>query len=201
MKNNLEISRYKKNVEYFADTKGCDEVPNTGPEHGRIVMQNILRTAENYVHIFAGNLNGDLSNGEYLTELERCLAPVAPKRKFFQRLKPSKIFYGKGLGVKVILVNGSSPDSRAVELIKKYRAIYPQRIKIGTTTARSLQHLEFEETRFLNEPFHFTVADTRMYRIEMDIKNYFAKVCFNDFIKGMKLESAFGCMDFVDLPD
>jgi hypothetical protein len=147
------LSDYKLAIEHLANT--CDPYvfANSGQDHACIVMSNIFRTAKNHVNIFARDLRGDVSKGEYLTSFENYLKTP-------------------GTSMSVLLEETPKPQSQAFEILKRHK-----RDNVKVYLINAVAKAAFTENGVLN---HFTTADNRMFRFETDTEKYMAVCGFND---------------------
>ena len=146
---------YSEAIKTLAETSDPEIFDNSGPDHATTVMSNIFRTSKNHVRIFAGDLGGNVSKGEYLIELERYL--------------------DKGNKLSIVLENrpkrGNGDQKTAFDIIEKYNKINPNKVFIGYLNQNS---------PYKNLGIHFTIGDERMYRLETDTNLYTARCSFND---------------------
>lgn len=147
-----DIDAYRIAIENLAATSSDYVFANSGAEHACIVMSNIFKTAQTNVYMFAKNLKGDVSKGEYLIQLEE---------------------YLKNRGYLQVLLEENSDEnsSEAIKIMKKY----PNKISISVIDKTVLQ--KRQEIGNIN---HFTIADDKMFRYETDVVNYTAVCSFND---------------------
>jgi hypothetical protein len=171
-------------VSYFADKKTNNVITNVNAIHATLTMNNIFRTAEKYVYIVAKDLNGSVSTKEYVGWL----------MDFLNK---------KDTILKIILEHNidSSSSSIAIPEIKAYKEKYQisnDRITLGY--AKNISDLEFSEDELSffdikeknkSSIKHYAIADDRMYRLEIDTKEYIAIANFNDKDKVQKLKEKF----------
>jgi hypothetical protein len=163
----IDLDEYSQTIEYLAEAQDNVEFTNSGKDHARIVMSNIFKTANQYVYILARDLGGEVSKGVYLDELEN--------------------FLNRGGKLKVILEKAPDKKSKAIDIILTYKQGHPnQNIEIA--------YANDYDSLFLFDDYklkHFTIADGRMYRLEIDTDKYLALVNFNDSIKAHDLLEKF----------
>jgi hypothetical protein len=150
--NTQDIGSYKLAIENLANKRESFNFTNSGAEHACVVMSNIFRTADTNVYLFAKNLNGMVSKGDYLTQLDNYLKKDNSK-------------------IDILLEENPSENSQAIEVLKKSKN---QNIKI------SIANKELLSSRSKDKIYHFTIADNRMFRFETDTENYTAVCDFND---------------------
>jgi len=160
----LDITTYEKVVSLLATSKSTRQFTNAGKDYATIVMKNIFKTSESSILLFAGGLKGDVSQGEYLAELENYLQKKSSYLTvLLEKAPPEDTDYQR--------------NYRAISLIKKYRALNKNRFKIKVI---SQEKLDWLKNKYNGKVFHFTVGDYRMYRFETEMDNYEAIACFND---------------------
>lgn len=151
-----KLKKYRKAIANLADREGQYIFPNSSANHAMVVMCNIFRTAKEYVYVFAGDLNGDVSKDEYIDELVR----------FMNRDNVELI---------VVLERKPQGKSDAVEAILKFRRENPtKKIKIGLA-----KDSECSLKLFNGQHRHFTISDDRMFRLELIPTKYIAQGSFN----------------------
>jgi hypothetical protein len=166
--NNLD--EYSLAIAKLASSKSNFQFTNSGENHARIVMSNIFKTSEYNIKMFAGNLKGDVSKGDYLTALE----------SFLQK---------KGTKLTVLLEGNPDQNSAAFSLIRKYQNINKERISISLVSPEKL-----EATKVNGQNNHFTIGDDRMFRFETDTQQYTAVCNFNDLEKCQRLNDIFNVL-------
>lgn len=166
--NTQDIGSYTRTIENLANTKEKFPFANSGKEHACVVMSNIFRTADSHVRIFAKNLNGTISKGEYLTQLENYLK--------------------KNKSISVLLEENPENRSEAINLIAKYKKDCPDKITISIADKDTLGKVRKDMK------YHFTIADDRMFRFETDTENYTAVCDFNDSSSYKMLDTIFNAL-------
>ena len=165
------INTYKLAIEEFAESEEDYEFPNSGEIHAAIVMSNILRKAKRKIIMFAGDLNGKVSgDADYLIELEN--------------------FLKRSGSLELILENNPSVNSKANNVIKKYKNNNVKTYLFDDAIAK--------KNNFNKPPFHFIVADNRMFRIEFDTETFKAKCNFNSPKIASDLTNLFSKMLFAN---
>jgi len=154
IKEGINIEDYNKAISSLANTKDKMVFSNGGAAHAACVMSNIFKTSEKSIQIFAGNLNGDISNDpSYMKELES--------------------FINRGGQISLLLENKPEGSvSKAFNLLNVFSNLSPDKIKIKFTK----QCLTDDSGKRI----HFTVGDSRMYRFETDTEKYTAICSFNN---------------------
>ena len=148
-----DINEYKVAVKRLADTNSNFVFTNSGADHARVVMETIFKTSKEHINIFAGDLNGAVSKGDYLLALENYLK--------------------SGRSISVLLEKyDEKKTSEALELLLKYKKSGQTNISIAIANPKSL------DASIKNN--HFTVGDNHMFRFETDMINYTAVCNFND---------------------
>ena len=160
---------YKNSIEFFAKNSESFEFENKGREHAAIVLQNMLKYSKTEFLIFSGCLDGDVAdNVEFLFELEKYLE----SGKTFKLLLESDI---------------NSNKSEALKLVEKHSADSDNvKIKIASTS-----FLGEIKSLFEGEILHFSVADSKAFRLETDRKDFKAIGNFNDSIPSEALKGLF----------
>jgi hypothetical protein len=151
------LRQYRKAVRKFANSKANYTLPNSSSKHATIIMCNIFRTAENYICIFAGTLAGVVSNEDWRRELRNFLEKENTRLDVILESRPEGEF--------------SQPIKDIIEAKKKYS----NRISISYATNDEVIRNLFGD----GIKRHFTFADGRMFRLEIDTENYIASASFN----------------------
>lgn len=173
----IELRAYKKAVKKMADEQVNFTIANSSKEHATVIMCNIFRTANDYIKIFAEDLHGSVSTNEYISEL----------RNFIARSEVSTL--------DVIIEAKPQNASNAIRAICNLRREYPKRVKIDY--ANDSNSLLADEERKI----HFTFADDRMFRKEIDVKHFIAIADFNNPNEVKILKSKFESIRSTPLPD
>lgn len=150
----VNLEAYKKSIESLADSKDSMIFMNSGKEHAAIVMGNIFKHSKKDIRVFAGNLNGDVSNSPYY-------------QKYLSK------FLDSGGKLKILLQEYD--ENNPPEIFNLFSSIdffYPENVEIKLSNTA----LVSDDT---NNNIHFTVGDSSMYRIENDVDKYLAKGSFN----------------------
>jgi len=161
------MKNYKKHIENLARNEESLVFKNSSARHASMVLSSIFGHSTEYLRIFAGTLNGEVQNEEYITQMH---------------------LYLKGNGkLKILLDNYTQINTELLELFKKYNYLNPDLVELKQTT----QYIIDKET---NERLHFTVGDSKMYRIENDITTRTATCSFNYPTLSVNLEKIFDKM-------
>lgn len=150
----IDLLEYKKSIESLANKKDSMVFLNSGKEHAAIVMGNIFKHSKKNVRIFAGNMNGDVSNDSY-----------------YQKYLSS--FLKSGGSLKILLQEYD--EDKCPDIFNLFNSVdffYPENVEIKLSNSSVTDDNE--------KPVHFTIGDDSMYRLENDTTNYFASGSFND---------------------
>lgn len=156
----MEMNDYLDFVEGLAKCQKDQVFFNSGPEHAAIVFSQMFKTAQKDLKIFAGDLSGEISNRDiYLKYLE-----------FFL----------------------NKPDTKVEILLQSQEYVGKSFVFMVLNKFRNKVHLKVSpvEVQLKSQPeseIHFTVADNRMLRIEVDTNKYIAECNFNNPEKAGKL--------------
>lgn len=157
---------YEQLICKLADSNDDLIFANDGPVHAAVVFSNIFRKAESSIYMFAGNLNGDVSNdAAYLKALENYLA-------------------NKLGSFSLILEELPSSESKAFRIIKKYKNLSGSNIDLFKINMKDFEKLK-------GKLLHFIVADNKMFRFEQDASTYKALCSFNSEELAQSLVSNF----------
>jgi len=148
----------------MADTFSTETFLNSSIEHAGIIFSNIFRKAENYIYIYAGDLNGGISSqNQYWFELLNFLS----KNKS-EHLK--------------ILLSKYNPDNIPDLFFRINEPEFISKIEVKY----------IDKPVMMNEKeFHFCVADGLMYRLETDVELFLAQGSFNNVDVSKSLETIF----------
>lgn len=155
---------FTKQVDKLAMESSKQSISFSGPEESAYILGTLFKHAKEYVKMYVGNFNGDISNDEYYSQ---------QVNSFLQR----------GNKLEVIANDTNPVPSEVYKAISLY-AGFKDNVVIKQTEDRILVDED-------NNPLHFAVADDKMYRIEIDIKNYVGIVCFNDCDISLNLSKVF----------
>ncbi|MES2591294.1 MAG: hypothetical protein V4608_05380 [Bacteroidota bacterium] len=146
----ISLDDYRVAIENLAATSSDFVFANSGAEHACIVMSNIFKTAKGNVNIFAKNLKGDVSKGEYLIQMENYLKTPTGNLKVV---------------LEELIQDGAS---EAIKLMQKY----------AHKVSVYVMNPDYLSSR--TQINHFTLADDKMFRYETDTVAYTAVCSFND---------------------
>lgn len=168
------MENYKTYIENLAKSKDGMMFQNSSPEHACIVMTTIFKNSEKDIRIFAGNLNGRVSNNE-----DKNL-----KKDYIDSL--IKFIEEKKGNVKIILDEFDEKflKSELFSKLQLYLFLYPKRVQI-----KKLNTSIFSDNE--KEKFHFTVGDDYMFRFENDTNSFSALGSFNNKDFSQKLITFF----------
>jgi hypothetical protein len=153
-----ELAEYEDSMRNLADVQDTFDFSNSSAAHASVVMCNIFRTADDYVYIFAEDLAGNVSNERYVNELKR----------FMRKDNRTTLT--------VILEAAPKRRSAAIKAILECKEHKPGKITIGYANDTQKAQDLLEE----GKKMHFTIADDRMYRKEIDTDEFVAKGSFNN---------------------
>lgn len=165
----VELLMYRNGVEDLANLKSEQIHYNSGPEHAMIVFKNIFNSARKEINIFSGSFDDRVCNNDsndYLKSLESYL-------------------YGGG---KLNIILNSYVDSSSnptINLLKRF--MESDRFKNNIVIKKTNKKLYYNK---VNE-MHFTTADDRIYRKEIDIEKFIATFSFNQPNEVTKLNEQF----------
>jgi len=160
-----DISKYKTLIANLANIKDDYIFPNSSQQHATVVMCNIFRTAEEYVYIVAQDLAGHVSNADYVKAL----------KDFLEK---------DDVELRVILDQRPVFRSEAINMILEQKN-HSQNTKIEIGYVENTDSIR----RFFGgQRIHFTIADERMFRKEIDTDKFIAIGSFNrtDYVKELK---------------
>ena len=161
-----EHESYKINIENLARIKDSKIFNNSDPAHAAIVLGNIMNTANFDLKIFAGNFNGAVSDHDYY---------LTALDGYLKRKLPLTIIFEKD----------PNPKSLALALLDRYSDnnsnLSVRKIKADINVSNNL---------------HFTIADSRMFRLERSSENYQARCSFNNRTVAGLLESEFSALHY-----
>ena len=161
------LEMYSQKVDHFALTESKEDFYNSGNKHALIVLKTMAKYAKNKIKIFAGNLCTEISNDEeYISYL--------------------KTFTENGGVIEILLCDYESGSTHFEKKIYKFISKHSKNIKIKTTN----EQVSIGDIKNV----HFTVVDTKMYRLEIDIDKKIAKCNFNDELTSRQFENKFDLM-------
>ena len=157
---------YKKSVNDFAEKKVDFLFSNKGNDHAAIVVSAMFKNAENYIYMYSGSLNGDVTaESEFLSALRK--------------------FIDDGKTLKVLLERTPVIEncSEALKIVMEASGSSNVIIKVIGEEAKK----EFKK----KELRHFMIADGMSFRYEIDEEKYKAICNFNDIEMAKKLSDIF----------
>lgn len=168
--------QYRKFVEDLARLKINKEFLNADTSHALIVFGNLFKYAEKEISIFAGCLCGE--SEDYL----------ANQNEYLQELSS---FIERGGKLSILLNNyvaEKAANSRLMRRIAYYQTQdqYKDNIQLKQTNSRFRLTKESSD-----KEIHFTVADEKAYRIELDIEKKVASCNFNNPSTATNIKEAF----------
>jgi hypothetical protein len=148
------VMKYEDWIENLAKNKQSILYSNSGPEHATVVLSTMFKYAQTEVCIYAGAMNGGISNKTvYLDNVAKFLS-------------------GNGK-LKMLLKDYSFENNQELfGLLRQFQFINPEQVQIRKAYTR-LVNADGNE-------IHFTTADQGMYRLEKDIGKFHAIGSFND---------------------
>lgn len=150
-----DLYEYSKAVSYYADNKKNNVLSNEGKEHAVIVFENIFRTAEKKVSIYAKNI---FSPDNEVT----CSAPYVEEiRKFLSKPNTS---------MQILLQEYD--EELSYNVLRDELKKYPDKVSFKINDVKKVREGE--------SYVHFCIADGRMYRMEYNTGNRKARCNFND---------------------
>lgn len=152
---------YRKAVEYYASNHLNYLFHNKGPEHARIIFENIFKVANEHIRIAANNLwNTEVVNTQEYTDALRTFLD-----------KPD---------TKLDIILTNEPDWNTVKMttecpnIYKLLLQYPSKVRIKTGEGKNFKKTDTHQT------VHLCTADDSIYRLEDNIDERTAICNFGD---------------------
>jgi hypothetical protein len=150
----MNLDEYRKYIKKLADSDSENVFLNSGKDHAAIVLSTIFESADSYVHLFAGNMNGGVSSQqEYADSLFKFLA--------------------KGGELEILLSEFDASNEPKIFRTIRLAKSMGLKVEVKVTPERLVN----DET---GGELHFAVADDKMYRAEHDTDNFLAVGSFND---------------------
>jgi hypothetical protein len=155
-KKNLTDPEYKSNILTLRDSGAEGSIDNKGSVHAAIAAGTIFSGAKEYINIYTGKLNNEVSQLE----------------DFMLGLKSAIL---RNIKISVVMDEYDSENiSKALEMLIEYSHTNDN-IKVNIARPELIQMLN-EESLLTG---HFMYADDTMIRQELDAELYTAKVSFN----------------------
>lgn len=151
-KSPVEIGVYAERVELLARNATAGRFTNSGPDHARIVMSNLLKNAQSSVKIFTGNVD-DFYSSEQV---------IASTKAFLDRQPSNQI---------EVMFRSHAYKTKA-ESSEFLKAIPVERLALSVAQDARMSSHFFERD--------FAVADLRAFRYEHDDEKVLAIVNFNE---------------------
>lgn len=159
------MNNYLRYIQGLAKENSTESFVNSGPQHAAIVMSTIFKNAKNYIYLFSGNLNGDISNNE---EYQKQLSG----------------FLIRGGELKILLQKHSESSEPKIFNLFRFFSNVGSKISIKKHPYQIVDNNA-------NKEVHFVVADDKMYRLENDTEKYLAVGSFNDISQSLSLKETF----------
>lgn len=152
-----ELEEYREFIRMLSEKSDSRIFLNKGPEHAKIVLEQIFRQSEKTVRIFAGNLTRIVGDDP---------AYISALSDFVQK-------DGK---VRILLNDYKEELAKESNLYMRlaYFKSEGKDIVVKKTTARPYQESDPDQMTV-----HFTVGDEKAYRLETDIMNRAAQGSMN----------------------
>jgi len=150
----MMVDGYKESIKYLAENRIDEVVYNSDEEHAVVVLSELIKNADDYVHIVCKNMDPTVTGKpEYLDAV-----------KSFLRKKDSK-------ELKILLTDydNSFKESDIFNVLKNF----PEKVLIKSLGNKFMITSD-------GSPINWTVADNRAFRLEKDIEKYIAFGNFND---------------------
>jgi hypothetical protein len=168
----MDIHQYREKVEELAKTDSPIVFYNSSADHAAVVMQTIVKNAQKNIDILAGDLSS------LNCQSENFIIPIVN-------------FILSGGKIRILLdeVKGNDlPKNELFDALKAFQDLedYKEKVQIR----KSLTSITIKGSDS-SEKIHFTVSDSKAYRIENDTVNFTAKCCFNDPLQSQKLINTF----------
>lgn len=163
---------YKKAVQYMASEQVDTEFGNKGNQHAAIVLSNMLKYSKESFKIFSGSFNKDVTNDqEFIGELQSFLESGKTFQLYLEKYPQDNEIIG------------------ALKLVFDAQTKNPEAVQVKEAT----QTFKDDLSRIFREgkPYHFAIADSKAFRIEIDAKEYKATCNFNDPRTAEKLTNIF----------
>lgn len=143
-----ELEQYREFIQMLSETSDDRIFLNKGPEHAKVVLEQIFKQSKKNVRIFAGNLTrivGDDQN--YIAAL-------------------SDFVQNEGSSVKILLNDYKEELAKESKLYMRlaYFKSKGKDIVVKSTDVKPCRKSDPEQ-----KEFHFTVGDEKAYRLETDI--------------------------------
>lgn len=153
-----ELEEYREFIHMLSETSDTRIFLNKGPEHAKVVLEEIFKQSKKTVRIFAGNLTRVVGDDpDYISAL-------------------SDFVQNEGSSLKILLNDYKEELAKESKLYMRlaYFKSEGKDITVKSTTAKPYRKSDPEQ-----KEFHFTVGDEKAYRIETDIKERKAEGSMN----------------------
>jgi len=174
-----DISTYKNRIHDFAERLDPYTFSNEGIEHAEIVLSEMYEHANEFVYVYCGHLSEQLTS----------------RPLFFNALTAYLACGGKQL--KVLIADKPNPEDMSpalIRILEKCKKNKSENSNDNSIECRLLKdtdginsHFQFNEKKSI----HFSVADNRAFRLEIEPEKYRAFCSFNNVEISTKLSSIF----------
>lgn len=153
-----ELEQYREFIQMLSETSDDRIFLNKGPEHAKVVLEQIFKQSKESVRIFAGNLTRVVGDDpDYIAAL-------------------SDFVQNDGSSVRILLNDYNEELAKESKLYMRlaYFKSKGKDIVVKSTNAKPYRKSDPEQ-----KEFHFTVGDEKAYRMETDIKERKAEGSMN----------------------
>ena len=157
---------YKNWLNEISTSNSTTPIFNDGKERAALLMSQIFRSATDHVYIYSRCMNPELTSIDvYYYSLQECL--------------------NRGVQISVLLQEDKPSDSR----------ILIEAAKNGSIKVLSPEQQKILQTSLDGNNYHFTVADSKIFRLEYDVKDFKAIASFNGEKIAKDLEETFSLIN------
>lgn len=152
-----ELSEYKEFIHMLSETSDSRIFLNKGPEHAKIVLEQIFRQSKDILRIFAGNLCKIVGNDPSYIDALSDFVKNGGKVRILLNKYDEKLASESNLYMRLAYLKSEGND-----------------IVVKSTTAKPYRASDPDQ-----KETHFTIGDTKAYRIETDTDKREAECSMN----------------------
>jgi hypothetical protein len=147
------MTEYEKAITTLAKERKNEIFYNSSDAHACIVLNNMIKNAEKYVHSICGDMCGEVNNNPKFLQIVEDFLKEDANRKFY-------ILFDE--------YNNGFPQTEIAKVLAKYpNQVMVKKLKQG--------HLLYK-----NKRAHLTISDDRAFRLETNVNEKMAFGNFND---------------------
>lgn len=156
----MKLSDYEKSVKRMAESAVDYDFSNKGYEHAGIVLTHLIKNAITSYKMYSGSLCSEVLDQN--NTVTKSIIDAA----------------NRGVDIQILLEHPPKTMSDVSGALKKVMEMSESCKNIEVKCASS-EFIDALSTRFLSDNLHFSVADSKAFRLEIDSEDFKAACNFN----------------------